>query len=99
MPVFLPPGQEKGLYTGKSLCYNTSIIFRNDIRGPEESGCHMPGEKEINVNLFERLDLIERLEIIAESNDMEAVKKQLAMERRFVERKLYQQPPLTGGQQ
>ena len=53
----------------------------------------MPTEKEINVNLFERL------EMIAEENDIEAVKKQLAIERRFVERKLYQQPPLINGQQ
>ena len=55
----------------------------------------MPGEKELNVNLFERLDLIERLEMIAESNDIEAIRKQLAIERKFIERKLYQQPPLT----
>ena len=48
----------------------------------------MPGEKELNVNLFERLDLIERLEMIAENNDIEAVKKQLAIERKFIERKL-----------
>jgi hypothetical protein len=58
-------------------------------------GGHMPGEKELNVNLFERLDLIERLEMIAENNDIEAVKKQLAIERKFIERKLYQQPPLS----
>ena len=38
----------------------------------------MPGEKEINVNLFERLDLIERLEMAAETNDIDTVKKQLA---------------------
>ncbi|MCI8696665.1 hypothetical protein [uncultured Acetatifactor sp.] len=55
----------------------------------------MPGEKELNVNLFERLDLIERLEMIAENNDIEAIKKQLAIERKFIERKLYQQPPLS----
>ena len=55
----------------------------------------MPGEKELNVNLFERLDLIDRLEMIAENNDIEAVKKQLAIERKFIERKLYQQPPLS----
>ena len=55
----------------------------------------MPGEKELNINLFERLDLIERLEMIAENNDIEAVKKQLAIERKFIERKLYQQPPLS----
>ena len=55
----------------------------------------MPGEKEINVNLFERLDLIERLEMAAETNDIDTVKKQLAIEKKFIERKLYQQPPLT----
>ena len=55
----------------------------------------MPGEKEINVNLLERLDLVERIEMIAESGDIEAVKKQLAIERKFIERKLYQKPPLT----
>ncbi len=55
----------------------------------------MPGEKELNVNLFERLDLIERLEMIAENNDINAIKKQLAIERKFIERKLYQQPLLS----
>lgn len=55
----------------------------------------MPGEKEININLFERLDLIERLEMAAETNDIETVKKQLAIEKKFIERKLYQQPPLN----
>ena len=55
----------------------------------------MPGEKEINVNLFERLDLIERLEMAAETNDINTVKKQLAIEKKFIERKLYQQPPLN----
>jgi len=38
----------------------------------------MPGEKETNVNLPERPDLIER---------------------RFIECKLYQQPPLTNSRQ
>ena len=55
----------------------------------------MPGEKEINVNLFERLDLIERLEMAAETNDIDTVKKQLAIEKKLIERKLYQQPPLN----
>ena len=55
----------------------------------------MPGETEINVNLFERLDLIERLEMAAETNDIDTVKKQLAIEKKFIERKLYQQPPLN----
>lgn len=52
-------------------------------------------EKEYNGFLFDQLELIERLEEVMESGDMEAVKKQLAKEKRFVERKLYQQPPLS----
>ena len=55
----------------------------------------MPGEKEINVNLFLCLYLIERLEMAAETNDIDTVKKQLAIEKKFIERKLYQQPPLN----
>lgn len=55
----------------------------------------MPSEKEINVNLLERLDLVERIEMIAEGGDIEAVRKQLAIERKFIERKLYQKPSLT----
>lgn len=60
-----------------------------------KGGVIMPGEKEINVNLFERLDLVERLEIIAEKGDIEEIKKQLALEKKFIMRKLYQKPPLT----
>lgn len=52
-------------------------------------------EKEYNGYLFDQLELIERLELAAEGNDMDAVRRQLAMERKFVERKLYQTPPLT----
>lgn len=52
-------------------------------------------EKEYNGFLFDQLELIERLEEVMESGDMEAVKKQLAKEKRFVERKLYQQLPLS----
>lgn len=55
----------------------------------------MPGDKEINVNLFERLDLVERLEMACENGNIEEVRKQLAIERKFIERKLYQKPPLT----
>ena len=50
-------------------------------------------EKEINCYLLDQLELIERLEMVAD--DSEAVKRQLAIEKRFVERKLYQNPPLT----
>lgn len=52
-------------------------------------------EKEYNGYLMDQLELIEQIEMIAtESGDLEAVLKQLALERKFVERKLYQEPPL-----
>lgn len=51
-------------------------------------------EKEYNGYLLDQLELIERLELILEDNDIEAVKKQLALEKKFVERKLYQKPPI-----
>lgn len=49
-------------------------------------------EKEYNGYLLDQLELIERIELV--SDDIETVKKQLALERKFVERKLYQEPPL-----
>ncbi len=52
-------------------------------------------EKEYNGYLLDQLALIERLEIAIESGSVEEVKKQLALEKKFVERKLYQKPPLT----
>ncbi len=52
-------------------------------------------EKEYNGNLLDQLELVERIELIAENNDIEAVKKQLAVEKKFIERKLYQRPPLV----
>ena len=51
-------------------------------------------EKEYNGYLLDQLELIERLEIAAENNNIETVKKQLALEKKFVERKLYQKPPV-----
>ncbi len=52
-------------------------------------------EKEYNGYLMDQLELIERIEMVAkESKDLEAVLKQLALGRKFVERKLYQEPPL-----
>lgn len=50
-------------------------------------------EKEINNNLFDQLSIVERLEEAAEIN-IEAVKKELARQRKEIERKLYQDPPL-----
>ncbi len=49
-------------------------------------------EKEINCNLFDQLSILERIE--AATNDPGAL-KQIAIERRQIERKLYQDPPLT----
>ncbi|MDE6888000.1 MAG: hypothetical protein K2P45_05055 [Eubacterium sp.] len=48
-------------------------------------------EKEYNGNLFDQLSILERIEAVAKE---EAVLKQIAIERRQIERKLYQQPPL-----
>jgi hypothetical protein len=52
-------------------------------------------EKEYNGYLFDQLELIERLETVAQESNATEVLKQLAIERKFVERKLYQNPPLT----
>lgn len=52
-------------------------------------------EKEYNGNLLDQLELIERIETIAQSRDIDEVLKQLAVEKKFVERKLYQKPPLV----
>ena len=51
-------------------------------------------EKEYNGYLLDQLELIERLEMAIEDNNIETVKKQLALEKKFVERKLYQKLPL-----
>lgn len=51
-------------------------------------------EKEYNGYLLDQLELIERLEMVVEDNNIEAVKKQLALEKKFVERKLYQKTPI-----
>ena len=52
-------------------------------------------EKEINCYLLDQLELIERLEMIAEQSGADKVLDQLKIERKFVERKLYQNPLLT----
>ena len=55
----------------------------------------MPGEKELNVNLFERLEIVERIRREAERGGLEAVLAQLDIEKKSIERKLYQKPPLS----
>ncbi|MDE7311832.1 MAG: hypothetical protein K2N87_09520 [Eubacterium sp.] len=59
----------------------------------------MPGEKELNVNLFERLDLLDRLERVAKKANCEPVLQEIAFERSLIERKLYQKLPLTDRQE
>ena len=55
----------------------------------------MPGEKEININLFEKLEIVERIRREAERGGLDAVMAQLDIEQKAIERKLYQQTPLT----
>lgn len=54
----------------------------------------MPGEKELNANLFDQLTLVERIERQALKNDLEAVKAEIEILKNEINRKLYQQPPL-----
>lgn len=49
-------------------------------------------EKEYNGNLFDQLSILERIEAVT---DDEKALRQIAIERRQIERKLYQSPPLV----
>ncbi len=53
-------------------------------------------EKEYNGNLFDQLSILERIEAANEISS-EAVKNQIAIEKRQIERNLYQKPPLVKG--
>lgn len=55
----------------------------------------MPGEKELNANLFDQLTLVERIERQALKGDIEAVKEEIEILKKEINRKLYQKPPLT----
>lgn len=52
-------------------------------------------EKEINCNLFDQLTLVERIERVLKRGDLDAALEELEFERKQIERKLYQQPPLV----
>lgn len=52
-------------------------------------------EKEYNGYLFDQLTLIEDIERAADTGDMDVVKAELSRKKRQVERKLYQEPPLS----
>lgn len=58
----------------------------------------MPDEKEINCSLFDKLDMLERIERVAKATNADAVLEEIEFERKQVERKLYQQPPLTSNE-
>ena len=51
----------------------------------------LANEKEYSGNLFDQLSILERIEAVTED---EAALKQIAIERRQIERKLYQSPSL-----
>ena len=53
-------------------------------------------EKELNCNLFDQLTLLEDIEKVAnETQNIEKGLEMIAWKRQQVERKLYQQPPLS----
>ena len=51
-------------------------------------------EKEINNNLFDQLTLVERIEKQVLKGDIDAVKEEIEIIKKEINRKLYQQPPL-----
>lgn len=51
-------------------------------------------EKEYNGNLIDKLNMLDDIEEVADSGDIEAVKKIIAKKRKQIERMLYQNPPL-----
>ena len=52
----------------------------------------------LSVNLLDKLDLLERLEMSGNEVGYEKIKQQLAFEKKCIERKPYQNPPLTEAQ-
>lgn len=55
----------------------------------------MPGEKELNATLFDQLTIIERIERRAEKGDIADVREEIEILKKEINRKLYQEPPLT----
>ena len=52
-------------------------------------------EKELNCNLFDQLTLIERIERQVDKGDLQAVKEEIEFQKKEINRKLYQKPPLA----
>lgn len=55
-------------------------------------------EKEYNGYLFDQLSMLEDIEEVAQKTNAAEVLKTVEKLKKRVERKLYQQPPLAGGQ-
>jgi len=55
-------------------------------------------EKELNINLFDQLEIVERIRREAKRGGISAVMEQLDIEQAAIERKLYQKPPLISEQ-
>ena len=56
---------------------------------------YMPSnEKEYDGNLFDQLTLLERLEITAKQDKATNTLNQIEFEKKAIERKVYQSPPL-----
>ena len=51
-------------------------------------------EKEYNGNLLDQLTLLERLEIVAKKDNATETLNQIEFEKKCINRKLYQKPPL-----
>lgn len=51
-------------------------------------------EKEYNGHLFDQLSLLEDIERVAKKTDAKEVLDEIEYQRKKIERKLYQQPPL-----
>lgn len=52
-------------------------------------------EKEYNGYLFDQLSILERLERVAKKVDCKEVLEEIEFERKQIDRKLYQNPPLV----
>lgn len=52
-------------------------------------------EKELNCNLFDKLDMLEDIQEVAEKENATETLLIISKKKRQIERKLYQQPPLN----
>ena len=55
----------------------------------------MASEKEYNGNLYDQLELLDRFtKVIDDTGDIKKVREAIEYERAFIEKKLYENPPL-----